>query len=178
MNLLQDLLVLSEASDDLSKLPKDVMQAVKQNIRKGAENLDQKWANALELVHKAYEIEGIQRPSPSMDSAWKQYEENLQYAVQQLASNRGMEDDWRMSSSMFHEALKGQEKFQVTLQENGDRSIYLLEATNINDVISHVRENIGEGDVNVTNQTPTEARIRFAKWGIRRNLRVDIKRVS
>ena len=178
MKLLQDLIRLTENKDDLSLLPKDVMNAIKKNIRKGAENLEQKWANALELVHKAYDVEGVQRPDPTMESAWKQYEENLQYAVQQLASNRGMDDDWRMSSSMFHEALKGQNKFQITLQNLGDKSQYVVEASSIADVVNHINEGVSDLDVNVLNQTSDEARIRFSKWGIRRNLRIDVERIS
>ena len=99
----------------LSLLPNDVVTALKKRVREGAEDQEQGWANALELVHKAYEVEGVVRPDPSMADAWKQYEEMLQYAVQQLAKNRGMDGDWRMSSSMFREAYTKKQKFLVTI---------------------------------------------------------------
>ncbi len=61
----------------------------------------QQWANALHLVHKAYEVAGIQRPTPDMPDLWKQYEENIQFAVAQLSKAHGVNGDWRMSSSEF-----------------------------------------------------------------------------
>ena len=135
MSLLKEL-VLSEQSDDMSRLPQEDMRAIQGNIRKGAEDLDQQWANALELVHKAYEVEGIERPRPEMKTAWEQYEENLTYAVQQLAKNRGMDGDWRMSSSMFHEARQVQNKFSVkTISPEGEVE-QIVEANNIDDVIT------------------------------------------
>lgn len=90
-------------SDDLSSLPKDIMSDIRRNIRDGAQDLSQKWANALELVHRAYQVEGIERPKPQMKDAWEQYQENIKYAVDQLAQNRGMDGDWRMSSAMFRD---------------------------------------------------------------------------
>jgi hypothetical protein len=86
------------------------MDQVQKNIRNGAKpNKEtgqfEKWANALDLVHKAYEVAGVQRPTPDMQDAWKQYEENITYAVQQLAKARGVDADWRTTSADLHEAL-------------------------------------------------------------------------
>ena len=177
MSMLNDLLQLHETKEDLSKLPKDVMTAIKSNVRKGAEDLQQKWANALELVHKAYEVEGVERPDPTMESAWKQYEENLQYAVQQLAKNRGMDADWRMSSSMFHEALQQRSPYRIELTGKNLNESFVVEAKNLKEVI----ESFSAGtdfDVSVTQPSPTEATVRFSRWGIRKNFKVHISRVE
>lgn len=111
-----------EKHDDLSELPPGVINDLKSNISKGAKDIKQKWANALELVHKAYEVgyeeeeqtvdekgkqkkiksrKPVERPTPSMEAGWKQYEELLQHAVGELAKHRGLSGkyaDWRMSS--------------------------------------------------------------------------------
>lgn len=83
---------------DLSELPDGELNKVKANITKGAKDTDQLWANALELVHTAYELAQIQRPDITMESAWKQYEEMINHAVKELAKARGVDGDWRMSS--------------------------------------------------------------------------------
>lgn len=88
---------LNEKSD-LSELPEGELNKVKANITKGAKDTDQMWANALELVHTAYEIAQVQRPDLTMESAWKQYEEMISHAVKELAKARGADGDWRRSS--------------------------------------------------------------------------------
>lgn len=169
MKLLQQLIQTHE-STDLSRLPKDVITAIKSNIRKGAEDLQQKWANALELVHKAYEVEGVQRPDPTMDAAWKQYEENLQYAVQQLAQNRGMDADWRMSSAMFHEARQVKPRFRVSV----DGATYLTEGDSIDSITNQLAKTFTDMDVKVVREGNMRT-LTFSKWGIKRNSRVVVE---
>lgn len=116
---------------DDNPLPAFVVSKIRSNIRHGAQNTSQKWANALELVQKAYQVAAnmgrevsakgkpskfaqqvmvakikIERPSPEQTDAWKQYEELIQFAVEELAKTRGVKGDWRMSSAMFHESKK------------------------------------------------------------------------
>lgn len=172
MRLLKDLISVKENSD-LSRLPQDVLTAIRSNIRKGAEDLQQQWANALELVHKAYEVEGVQRPDPTMDAAWKQYEEVLQYAVQQLAKNRGMEADWRMSSHIFHEARQPKQKFHVRV----DDTSYLTEGDSIDSIINHLTKTFKDVDVNVLKEGNSRT-LTFSKWGIKRPTRVVVEPVK
>lgn len=164
--------LLHENGDDLSKLPQDVMTSIKSNIRKGAEDLDQRWANALELVHRAYEVDGVQRPDPSMKSAWKQYEDNLIYAVQQLAKSRGMDADWRMSSSIFHEALEKKPLFHVTIRDTNVNESYSVNASSIDDIIKLFKNSPFDVHPRV-NEGSTE--LVFSRFGIRRNMRVLIE---
>lgn len=175
MNLLTDLYNLAETKEDLSKLPQDVMTSIKSNIRKGAEDLEQKWANALELVIKAYQVDGVQRPDPSMDSAWKQYEENLQYAVQQLAKSRGMNADWRMSSSIFHEALEKKPTFHVTVHDADINESYTIRASSITDVIKLFENTPFEVK---TRQQGDTTQLLFSRWNIYDSLRVFIKPIQ
>ena len=177
MRLLTTLLTLSEAKkDDLTRLPQDLFKEVQKNIRKGAEDLQQKWANALELVHQAYEVAAVQRPSPDMKEAWEQYEENIAYAVKQLSDSRGMEDDWRMSSAMFHEAFEGNiQKWRITF---GGKS-YVTESNDIgrviDDAIAQVRGLEDDLDVDIE-ETENGVELRVSRWGVKRNDRVTIER--
>jgi len=169
MKLLKDLIMANESSD-LSRLPQDVLTAIKSNIRKGAQDLKQKWANALELVHKAYEVEGAQRPTPDMDAAWKQYEENLQYAVQQLAKNRGMKDDWRMSSHIFHEARQPKSQFRVHV----DGDTYITEGDSIDSVTNQLARTFTNVDVKVITEG-SNRKLAFSKWGIKHRTTVVVE---
>lgn len=83
---------------DLSELPPHTITDIEKEIRKGAKNIDIQYANALELVHAAYLAAGVERPTPNMVAAWKQYENFIQLAVNQLAKYRGIKGDWRSIS--------------------------------------------------------------------------------
>lgn len=181
MKLLTNL--LAEKTNDLTRLPQDLFKEVQKNIRKGAEDLQQKWANALELVHKAYEVAAVQRPSPDMKEAWEQYEENIAYAVKQLSDARGMEDDWRMSSAMFHEAFEhnNMQKWRVTFGGNS----HVVESNDIgrviDDVVSKVNEMLLQAEgtdlEHDIEDTENGIQIRFSKWGIKKNERIVIEKI-
>jgi len=171
MSLLKDLYRLSEGNGDLTRLPADVAKAIKSNIRKGAEDLQQNWANALELCHKAYEVEGASRPTPDMKDAWTQYEEHISYSVEQLAKNRGMDGDWRMSSSIFHEALH-QKAFKVIL--GGEE--FITEGRNLNTIID-VLSNKSDCDVTILENGHTKE-MHFSKWGIKNPIKVVIEELN
>ena len=156
MPLLKDLLTLNEG-EDFDSLPSDVMSELQKNIRDGAKDREQLWANSLELVHKAYEVAGVQRPTPELKNAWKQYEENLVYAVQQLAKERGMGGDWRMSSAIFHEAME--KKYTFRVQELGDDfgKGHTISAKSLDEVIEAIKSKSSDGfDVKVSRGTNPE----------------------
>lgn len=98
---------LTSRSEQPNALTHDAMDHIQKLIRDGTKidketGTYQPWANALHLVHKAYSVAGVQRPTPDMEELWKQYEENIQYAVKQLSKTRGLHGDWRMSASEYH----------------------------------------------------------------------------
>ena len=172
MSLLTDLYIVTEG-DDLSKLPDDTMSELRKNITDGAKDTAQKWANALELVHKAYEVAAVQRPTPDMKTAWSQYEENLQYAVEQLAKYRGMDGDWRMSSSVFHEAVQDVNMFKIT---HSSGEISTVRAKNIDDVIDSI--NAGhQFEVQKKRSMDGGVKLIFSKYGIRNNYNCTIKQI-
>lgn len=165
-------------SDDLDALPPDVMTEIQKNIRTGAKDVEQNWANALELVHKAYEVSGIERPTPDLKNAWKQYEENLTYAVQQLAKYRGMDGNWRTTSMIFTEAAlePKQKTFRVTYSgpDAGEGSTVV--ADSIDEVIRELTETPDGFEAKI-HKTPQEAHITFSKWGIKKGGTITIRRV-
>ena len=185
MKFLKQALYLAEA-DDLSELPPITMKDIQSNISKGAKDIEQNWANALELVHKAYSVSKVQRPKPGMAAGWKQYEENITYAVQQLAKARGMKSDWRMSASSLREAINtmesGASKYNVHLQiPNTDPINATVEASDISMIIDMVKDNVKKDpeasvyEMRVEDDEDEEgAKITFWLHGIRDNAFVKI----
>lgn len=179
MDLLKNLIFTNiNEEDDPEVLPPDVMSAIQKNIRDGAKDIQQKWANALELVHKAYEVEAVERPTPDLRKSWKQYEENLTYAVQQLAKFRGMDGDWRMSSAIFTEALEMKKKsYRVSYFGEDGGEGKTVEANNIDEVVSKLSQH-DTYDVKIHKVSNNEVRLSFSRWGIKKNGHVEIKRIK
>lgn len=126
---------------DDSGMTEEMMKEIQKTIRNGAEDKDQKWANALELVHKSYDDIGQPYPSPDEKSAWKQYEDNISYAVSQLAKSRGLQGDWRMSSSIFRESESEDKLFKVKYIHGLRVSeTWTIKAKSIEDLSNMVRE--------------------------------------
>lgn len=127
--------------DDLSVLPEDMMKEIKKIMKKAAHDLNQNFSNALELVHKAYSEAGVERPQPDMKGAWRQYEENIQLAVEQLAAARGLDGAWRMSSSVFHEnAIPTKPTFHVQLTTPFAQEEVVVEAENMQEIIDNITD--------------------------------------
>lgn len=177
MDLLKNLIAINE-DEDPEMLPPDVMSTIQKNIRDGAKDIQQKWSNALELVHKAYSVESVDRPTPDLRKGWKQYEENLSYAVQQLAKYRGMDGDWRMSSAIFTEALEAKKKlFRVSYFGEDGGEGKTVEANHIDEVIEKLHKHESY-DVKIHKASDNEARLAFSRWGIKKNGHVEIRRIK
>ena len=150
MKCLKDLVEIQDITSRAPSpdaLPPGTMDDIQKSIRDGVKpdketGQYQQWANALHLVHKAYQINGIQRPTPQMTDAWKQYEENIQYAVKELAKTHGMDADWRMSSSVFHEALelaKGN-GLEIQITDEDSTSSHTVSAEDVADIVGSLKE--------------------------------------
>lgn len=179
MTFLTDLLLVSEGGGDLTELTPDIMSELQKNIRKGASDIEQKWPNALALVQKAYEVSGVQRPDPDMMAAWKQYEENITYSVQQLAKFRGMDGDWRMSAHIFHESLSVKKStYRVSSEGSNSKETYQVAANDLDEIIDGINSNNTElYDVDVKKAPDgRSATLGFSKWGIKKNHRVKIEK--
>lgn len=179
MDLLKNLIATHiNEEEDPEMLPPDVMSTIQKNIRDGAKDIQQKWSNALELVHKAYEVESVERPTPDLRKGWKQYEENLSYAVQQLAKYRGMDGDWRMSSAIFNESLDFKKKlYRVSYFGEDGGEGKTVEANHIDEVIEKLHKH-EDYDVKIHKSSDNEARLAFSRWGIKKNGHVEIKRIK
>lgn len=167
--------------NELDKLPEQDIAKLKKLIRKGAQDITQRWANALELVHTAYEVAKIQRPDITMEAAWKQYEEMIAHAVKELAKARGLNDNWRMTSAQLHERemfkKKGEtKKWAVETTIDGFPVVVTREADRIEDVIKPFYEhNITGYDIEMRHRSINHVTLYFVKDGKRTGDKVTIK---
>jgi hypothetical protein len=147
---------------DLSELPEGDLKKVKTNIRN----------------HTAYEVAKIQRPDITMESAWKQYEEMIKYAVQELAKARGMDDDWRMTT--LSEAKKEEEEiFDFSLETNVDGLPVnvIKQAKSIDELIKpFYSHNVTGHDIELRHRGSNNVCLYFCKDGKRTGDKVTIRK--
>ncbi len=111
---------LTEAQED-TRLPQSVISEISGLIKKGAKDLAQAWKNVFELVHTAYHVANVRRPTPEQKGAWKQYEEMLKVGVRALADTRGLSGKWRTSSVAFNESQETPELDEVLAEASAGR---------------------------------------------------------
>ena len=162
----------------MSELPEGTMSEIQSNMRKGAKDKDQDWSNALELCHKAYEVCGVEHPDPSWKTAWKQYEENIQYAVQMLAKFHGLDGNWRMSSRSLRESDGDQPKRTFRVHVTGPNlkdTDFIIGAENRQEVVREVKAAF-KGQYKVQAENVDEgAELTFWSMGVRTNNKISIK---
>jgi len=128
--------------DDNSDLPEQSIKELQKLIRSGAENSG-KWSNALELVHKSYSVSSIERPTPAMQAAWKQYETLISYAVNQLSKYHGQDGTWRMTSESFKE----KSKFMIGYSSKSKNETYQVEVDSVEDILEFFKDPNGKYQV-------------------------------
>jgi hypothetical protein len=102
--------LLSEGAADITVYPEIIIKELRKLIRDGANDAQQQWKNALELVNTAFKVGNIRIPLPDQKGAWRQYEELIQYGVKQLHDSRGIDGPWRMTNSSLRE---GEDPFDI-----------------------------------------------------------------
>lgn len=154
--------------DDLSALTDDTIKELKKNIRDGAKDVEQRWANALELVHKAYEVAEVQRPDITMRDAWKQYESLIRFAVNELANTRGMDGEWRMTNQITVEGVDCNFCFVVRGKTfDGENYQHEVFTDDIANVVGPIVEQTPHGCTVDTYVDDNDAVIHFKENGVR-----------
>jgi len=164
---------------DRSELPEGDLNKVKKNIRKGAQDTDQRWANALELVHTAYEVAEIQRPDITMEGAWKQYEEMIKVAVEELAKARGIDDDWRQTSLSEAKKIPDPEEIEYSIETTvDDLPVNIIrKGKNIEEIIKpFYSHNVTGHDIELRHRGANNVCLYFCKDGKRTGDKVTIRK--
>lgn len=163
--------------EKLDELPEGELNKIKSNIRKGAQDTEQRWANALELVHTAYEIAQVQRPDITMENAWKQYEEMIGHAVEELAKARGLDDDWRMSSASLREEVEEEFEFNLETNIDGLPVNVVRKAKSIEELIKpFYSHNVTDHDIEMRHRGVNNVCLYFCKDGKRTGDKVTIRK--
>jgi hypothetical protein len=89
---------LCEDRADMSALDDTTFDSIKHEVQTLAKDQEKEYPTALALVHDAYEIAQVERPTPSMRDGWIQYETIISLAVEYLAKFRP-DGDWRLTTA-------------------------------------------------------------------------------
>ena len=164
--------------DDSTAIPDETLNKIKSNIRKGAKDTTQLWANALELVHTAYDVTQVQRPDITMQAAWKQYEEMIQCACEELAKARGIDGKWRMSS-VTNEAMEEECEYSLESDVGGLPVNVVKKSNNIEALIKPFFDhNMTGHDIEMRHRSPHNVCLYFCKNGKRTGHKVTIRKVK
>lgn len=74
--------------------PENTMKDFKREINKRADDPELEWNNAIELVNSIFEDSGIPLPKVFQKEKWRQYEQLLSKAVEDLKEARGLHGSW------------------------------------------------------------------------------------
>lgn len=74
--------------------PEDTMKKLKREISKKAEDLEQKWDSPIKLVNSVFKDTDVPIPGAHLKDRWKQYEELIRKAVNELSDSRGIDAEW------------------------------------------------------------------------------------
>jgi hypothetical protein len=96
---------LLKESEDHSELAPDVYKSLQSEIDTLAKDAESEWPNALALLHDAYEVVGVERPTPAMRAAWNQYEDLMTIAVQCLNKHKP-NGNWRVTHITTKDKVK------------------------------------------------------------------------
>lgn len=135
--------MLNEAEADITTLPDQVVSELRKLVRKGAQDLEQDWENALELVNKAYQVSNVRLPAPDQKGAWKQYEQLIKDGVMELKKTRGLDGKWRTTDTVIREAAEkdpldmpiGKRRFFVDIPGLGSAEVA---AKTMDDIIEQI----------------------------------------
>lgn len=94
----RELFNLRESDADLSELDDTTYNSIVHELETLAKDEEKEWPTALALVHDAYEIADVERPTPAMRGGWAQYETLITLAVQYLAKHRP-DANWRLTTA-------------------------------------------------------------------------------
>jgi len=182
--------ILAEKKDDwknrdASSIPEDTYKEISKNVKKGAEDQEMEWANAMELVNRAYDVSGVERPAPSDKGGWEQYEALLQVAVTSLFDTRGTADSSRFTSKVFREHFHLDEdmermcKFRVYETGESSGKGHTVEAKNMEAVIEMIRKQAGEAqyDMDMQQSGDGSCTCKFSYQGIERPYQVTVVRL-
>lgn len=169
LSLVQFLQLNEQDEDQITLLPDAIVAEIKKNITAGAKDLQQKWKNALELVHKGYQVANVRRPTPDQKGGWTQYEAMIKHAVKQLSATRGINGDWRMSSVLIKEQSDGKQKL-VKLAKNrffmkipGAHPVE-VEGDNVNAIIDQLTNKFRRHGVRTQIDQKTDNHVILSLW--------------
>lgn len=93
---------LSNIFESSDEIPYDFIVAIQKTIKTNANDANVPVLSVLPFVNGAFKANNVAIPNPSLTGAWRQYEDMITYAVDQLqtATNKHIRDNsWQQLSA-------------------------------------------------------------------------------
>lgn len=86
--------IVFKETDPQLPFPNDTITAIKKRINVFAKDLTSNWDNAIELVDAVMMELGVPKPLAHLKKRWEQYEDLIQFSVENLYDARGFGGQW------------------------------------------------------------------------------------
>lgn len=165
-----ELNILSEMV--VTEIPASKMAEIHKNIKKGAKDLTVAWANAIILVNWAFKQAIVELPTPDIEKPWAQYETCIEYAVNALSQERGIDGSWRTSYSLVDEC-----QYDVQLMHRNVFTNYRMAAANIEAIVEQIKNTLPEYDIDVSSPAKNITEMHVSKFGVEMKTKVRIRKL-
>jgi len=81
-------------TDPQAPFPKDTMTAIKKRVNVFAKNLKMEWDTAVEMLDAVMSELKVPKPSAHLKERWSQYQELIEFSVENMHEARGFEGHW------------------------------------------------------------------------------------
>lgn len=86
--------IVFKETDPQRPFPKDTITAIKKRINVYAKDLTKDWDNAIELLDAVLLELNVPKPPIYLKNRWEQYQELIEFSVENLHDARGFGGDW------------------------------------------------------------------------------------
>ena len=86
--------IVFKETNPQNEFPKDTITAIKKRINVYTKDLTMNWDNAAEMLDAVMLELKVPKPTANLFKRWKQWDELLEFSVQNLADARGIDGPW------------------------------------------------------------------------------------
>lgn len=86
--------IVFKETDPQLPFPKDTITAIKKRINVFSKDLQTEWDNAIEMLNAVFMELKVPVPQAHLRERWKQYQELIEFSVENLHDSRGFGGNW------------------------------------------------------------------------------------
>lgn len=86
--------IVFKESDPQLEFPADTMTAIRKRVNVFAKDLTMDWDNSIEMLDAVMAELKVPKPDAYLKNRWKQYEELIEFSVENMNDARGYAGNW------------------------------------------------------------------------------------